>query len=146
MEIRGKVHYLQDLRLGEGVELLAYEVDGLLGEPGGAVDLTLYWASRLRIEEDYTVFTHLIDAEDRLWAQQDNQPQEGEHPTSRWREGEVITDRYHLLLPDDIPAGQYRLEVGMYQWQTGERLGVFQGGQEAGDRVLLVSEITVNNE
>ncbi|MFB0534920.1 MAG: ArnT family glycosyltransferase, partial [Anaerolineae bacterium] len=46
MEIRGEVHYLQDLRLGEGVELLAYEVDDLLVAPGGAVDLTLYWAAR----------------------------------------------------------------------------------------------------
>ena len=143
MEARGEVHYLQDLRLGEGVELLAYEVHGLLGEPGGAVDLTLYWAARSEIEEDYTVFTHLIDAEDRLWTQQDNPPREGEHPTSRWREGEVVADRYHLLLPDDIPAGQYRLEVGMYQWQTGERLSVFQADQETGNRVLLEPEITV---
>ncbi|MFB0535636.1 MAG: ArnT family glycosyltransferase, partial [Anaerolineae bacterium] len=46
METRGEVHYLQDLRLGEGVELLAYEVDDLLVAPGGAVDLTLYWAAR----------------------------------------------------------------------------------------------------
>jgi hypothetical protein len=143
MEARGEVHYLQDLRLGDGVELLAYEVDGLLVESGGAVDLTLYWAARSEIEEDYTVFTHLIDSEDRLWAQQDNQPLEGKHPTSGWQEGEVVADRYHLLLPDDIPVGQYRLEVGMYQWQTGERLSVFQGNQEIGNRVLLASEVTV---
>jgi hypothetical protein len=142
-EARGEVHYLQDLRLGEKVELLACEVDGLLVEPGGTVDLTLYWAAQSEIEEDYTVFTHLIGAEDRLWAQQDNQPQKGEHPTSGWQEGEVVADSYYLLLPGDIPAGQYRLEVGMYQWQTGERLSVFQGGQETGNRVLLVPEITV---
>jgi 4-amino-4-deoxy-L-arabinose transferase-like glycosyltransferase len=143
VETRREVHYLQDLRLGKEIELMAYEVDGLLVEPGDAVDLTLYWAAQSEIEENHTVFTHLIDAGDRLWAQQDNQPQEGEHPTSGWREGEVIADRYHLLLPDDTPAGRYRLEVGMYQWQTGERLSVFQGDQEAGDRVVLASEITV---
>jgi hypothetical protein len=143
MEARREVHYLQDLRLGDGVELLAYEVDGLLVESGGAVDLTLYWAAWSEMEKDYTVFAHLIDVEDRLWAQQDNQPREGEHPTSGWREGEVVADRYYLLLPDDIPVGQYRLEVGMYQWQTGERLSVFQGDQEIGNRVLLASEVTV---
>ncbi|TEU20923.1 MAG: glycosyltransferase family 39 protein [Anaerolineales bacterium] len=143
VEARGEVHYLQDLRLGKEIELLAYEVDGLLVEPSGTVDLTLYWAARSEIEEDYTVFTHLIDVEDRLWAQQDNQPQKGEHPTLGWREGEVVADRYHLLLPDDIPAGQYRLEVGMYQWQMGERLSVFQGDREIGNRVLLAPEITV---
>ncbi len=143
IKVRGEVHYLQDLRVGEEVELLAYEVDGLLVEPGGAVDLALYWAAGSEIEEDYTVFTHLIDAEDRLWTQQDNQPREGERPTSGWREGEIVADRYHLLLPDDIPVGQYRLEVGMYHWQTGERLSVFQGDQETGNRVLLSPEITV---
>jgi hypothetical protein len=143
MEGRREIHYLQDMRLGDGVELLAYEADGLLVEPGGMVDLMLYWVVRSEIEEDYTVFTHLIDAKDHLWSQQDNQPQEGEHPTSAWREGEVIADSYHLRLPKDIPAGQYRLEVGMYQWQTGERLSVFQGDQETDNRVLLASEITV---
>jgi hypothetical protein len=143
LEDRGETHYLQDLRLGEGVELLAYEVFSLLIEPGGALDLTLYWAARSEMEEDYIVFTHLIDAEDRLWAQQDNQPGEGEHPTSDWRGGEVVADKYHLLLPDDMPAGQYRLEVGMYQWRTGERLSVFQGVRETGNRVLLTPEITV---
>jgi hypothetical protein len=143
MKTRGEMHYLQDLRLDEAVELLAYEVDGLSVEPGGVVDLTLYWVARSEIEEDYTVFTHLIDAEERLWAQQDNQPREGEHPTSGWRAGEVVADSYHLLLPNDIPAGQYRLEAGMYQWQTGKRLSVFQGDQETGNRVLLTPEITV---
>jgi hypothetical protein len=143
IEVRGEVRYLQDLRLDEGVELLAYEVDGLSVEPGGAVDLTLYWAARSEMEKDYTVFTHLIGVEDRLWAQQDNQPRKSERPTSGWREGEVVADRYHLLLPDDIPVGQYRLEVGMYHWQTGERLSVFQGDQETGNRVLLSPEITV---
>jgi hypothetical protein len=143
MEAQGEVRYLQDLRLGEGVELLAYEVDSLFVKPGGAIDLMLYWAARSEIEEDYTVFTHLIDAQDRLWAQQDNQPGEGEHPTSGWREGEVVADKYHLLLPNDMPAGQYRLEVGMYQWWTGERLSVFQGGQEIGNRVLLKPGIIV---
>jgi hypothetical protein len=143
MKAGQEAHYLQDLRLDEEVELLAYEVDGLLVTPGNAVDLTLYWVARSEIEEDYTVFIHLIDAEERLWTQQDNQPRQGEHPTSGWREGEVVADRYHLLLPDDIPAGQYRLEVGMYHWQTGERLSVFQGAQETGNRVLLALQITV---
>jgi hypothetical protein len=143
MKAGEEAHYLQDLRLGEEVELLAYEVDGLLVRPGSAIDLTLYWVARSEIEEDYTVFIHLIDAEERLWTQQDNQPRQGEHPTSGWREGEVVADSYHLLLPDDIPAGLYCLEVGMYQWKTGERLRVFQGDQEIGNRVLLTPEITV---
>lgn len=143
IEARREMHYLQDLRLGEGVELLAYEVDDLTFEPGGTVDLTLYWAARSEMEEDYTVFTHLIDAEDRLWAQQDNPPLAGERPTSEWLEGEVIADGYHLFLPDAIPVGRYRLEVGIYQWQTGERLSVFQGDHEIGNRVLLPLEIAV---
>jgi hypothetical protein len=95
------------------------------------------------MEKDYTVFTHLVDTEGRLWTQQDNQPQEGGRPTSGWREGEVIADKYHLLLPNDIPTSQYRLEVGMYQWQTGERLSVFQREEGVGNRVLLAPVITV---
>jgi hypothetical protein len=77
------------------------------------------------MKTSYTVFTHLLDGDNKLWAQHDSQPVGGIHPTSAWAEGEIVRDEYSLLVPDDAPKGEYLIEVGMYEWQTGQRLPVF---------------------
>lgn len=100
--------------------------------------MTLYWRALAEMGKDYTVFTHLIDEENRIWAQHDSQPQGGRHPTSRWFEGEVVIDQYELILAGDAPPGEYQIEVGMYNWASGERLAlVDRNGNVIGDKVLL---------
>jgi hypothetical protein len=36
----------------------------------------------------------------------------------------VIIDPYEIILPDDLPPGEYPLEVGLYLAETGQRLAV----------------------
>ena len=36
--------------------------------------------------------------------------------------GEEIIDRYALLVPAGTPAGDYTVQVGLYDWRTGVRL------------------------
>jgi hypothetical protein len=83
------------------------------------------------MDRDYTVFTHLIDSSNRIWAQHDSQPQGGQHPTSHWVEGQVVVDEHELILAlaDNMPPGDYEIEVGMYDWESGERLTVSKNGQ-----------------
>ncbi|MCD6345257.1 MAG: hypothetical protein J7M17_06630, partial [Anaerolineae bacterium] len=50
--------------------------------------------------------------------------------------GEQLVDRYGVLLPRDLPPGDYALRVGMYRF-SGERLPVTQVGQPAGDAINL---------
>ncbi|NIN65476.1 MAG: hypothetical protein GTO63_12420, partial [Anaerolineae bacterium] len=86
----------------------------------------------------YTVFTHLIDSSNHIWAQHDSQPQGGQHPTSQWVEGEVVVDEHELILGDDVDSGEYQIEVGMYDWASGERLAVSEGGHWVPEnRVIL---------
>ncbi len=138
------VGYLEGYRLGSSIELLAYELNPSTVGPGQTLRLTLYWSAWEGIEdaqEDYTVFVHLIDQEGQTWSQQDRQPHK---PTSRWVEGEVIKDEFALFVADDTPPGQYRLEVGLYDWRTGNRLEVFLNGQRVEeDRILLPQRITI---
>ncbi len=126
--------------LADNVELIGYDLDKTEVAPGDVIHLTLYWQARQDIDQDYTVFTHLIDAENRIWAQQDNQPLQGDYPTSFWDLGEMVRDQYEMTLPADIPAGEYSVEVGLYLLSTGQRLSVLDGGGEVqGDRILLKS-------
>ena len=90
------------------------------------------------MDQDYTVFAHLIDGENRVWAQRDNQPLGGDYPTSFWDRGEVVRDHYEITLSPDTAAGEYRIEVGLYLASTGERLSVLDDtGQLQDNRVLL---------
>jgi len=106
--------------------------------PGHAIQLTLYWQALHEMSVSYTVFTHLLDAEEGLWGQMDSIPLRGEAPTTSWVSGEVVTDEYEIVVDTDAPPGEYVIEVGMYDASTGERLPVYDTSAELeGHRVLL---------
>ncbi len=110
----------------------AFDEDSM--QPGQVFPLGLRWRALRRAETDYTVFVHLLDSTGRVWSQRDSQPLNGFRPTSTWAAGEEVTDYHGLPLPADIPAGDYWLEVGLYEAATGKRL-LTETGQE--DRVLI---------
>jgi hypothetical protein len=114
-------------------------------EAGREVSLTLYWQALREMDESYTVFTHLVDDENRIWGQKDNPPASGTFPTPEWREGEVVEDSYVIPVQANAPQGTYRLIVGMYDPQTMQRLPVLDKEEQAqGDSVLLQERILVS--
>jgi len=130
-----------EVTLGGKVRLLGYNIESGF-RPGDGIHLTLFWQCLAEVKQSYTVFTHLVDAEDNIVAQKDNPPVDGFYPTTKWEVGEIVRDQYDILISPDALPGKYQLEVGMYLADTEERLSVFQGDQETGNRVLL-TEITV---
>ncbi|MBN1219124.1 MAG: phospholipid carrier-dependent glycosyltransferase [Anaerolineae bacterium] len=82
--------------------------------------LTLYWKSVKPVDQDYSVFIHLLDASGNLIAQADAPPTGNAYPTSWWSPGEVIADQH--LLPTRPAATVLRL--GLYHLSTGQRLSV----------------------
>jgi hypothetical protein len=127
-----------ELDLEGKVRFLGYAVDPRDLHPGERVHLTLYWRAGFVGDKDYTVFVHLIDQEGRMWAGQDNWPQNGQFPTSLWMAGEFITDPYEIDLPSDIPPGEYHVEAGMYWLETMERLQIVaQDGQPQGTSIVF---------
>jgi len=138
------VHY----SLSDKVALVGYNLDRTTVRPGDTLKLTLYWKTLGEMDRDYTVFTHLIDGESHIWGQEDSQPLDGYYPTSLWEEGEVVEeDSYAIVVRGDAPAGEYRLEVGMYLLSTGERLPLLdEAGRVKDNRILLERvEITKGN-
>ena len=104
--------------------LVGFDLDRRVVHPGETLHLTLYWQPLSPMEEDYTVFTHLLRPPDQVWAQDDDQPQDGQSPTSTWQPGQIIEDHYQLTLPVEAPFGVYEIEVGLYSPATGDRLKV----------------------
>jgi hypothetical protein len=105
---------------------------------GEAILLTLYWRGLIEMEDDYTVFVHLLREGDQIWAGADRQPQDGAAPTSTWANGQIVVDEYELAIVPDAPPDVYETEVGLYLAETGERLDLLdQEGRLMGNRVLL---------
>jgi hypothetical protein len=133
-----EISHAMSVNLGDQVDLVGYDLDSQEARAGDTLLLTLFWQAREQIEEEYTVFTHLADAEGHVWAQDDSYPVDGDYPTSSWSVGEIVRDEYALALPSDIPTGEYEIEVGLYLISSGTRLPVLdEGGQVLDNRVLL---------
>jgi hypothetical protein len=107
--------------LGEQIELVGY--DSVID--GQSVHLKLYWRARTSVAIDYKVFVHLVDANNHIVDQADELPQAGNYPTSIWDKDDIIVDAYTLTMPH---PGDYRIEIGMYRADSGERLPVSSGG------------------
>jgi 4-amino-4-deoxy-L-arabinose transferase-like glycosyltransferase len=131
--------------LGNEVTLSGYDIEVADARSGGAVHLALYWRAEREMEEDYTVFVHLVGAGGRTWGQQDNEPEGGFYRTSFWDVGEVVRDDYQFTISEDAPLGEYQIEVGMYVLASGLRLPVIdEEGQTVGDRIPL-APVTVSD-
>jgi hypothetical protein len=132
-----------EANLGDQVKFLGYDLDDTSAKPGRSLHLTLYWQASTEIDASYTVFTHLLADDNRVGGQKDSIPGGGTRPTTSWAQGEIIRDEYDIPIQIDTPLGQYMLEIGMYQAETGQRLPIInQKGQIVNDRVFL-GEIAV---
>jgi len=123
---------------GDQVELIGYDLARDVLGRGEKLSVTLYWRVARTLEEDYTIFVHLV-GEAGLAGQADSQPLQGEYPTSLWLPGETLQDEHLLEVYADASPGQYRLEVGLYLLEDGERLVASGGGDHGRDYAVLGS-------
>ncbi|MCB0254683.1 MAG: hypothetical protein KDI55_13255 [Anaerolineae bacterium] len=102
---------------------------------GNALTLTVVWQPLQPLDFDYNLFIHGFDGEGNRIAQWDGQPQrDGEaDPMTTWSVGEIVSGDYVLTTEDDRPISDVAtLWLGLYNWQTGERLPV-----NGDDKVIL---------
>jgi hypothetical protein len=120
----------------------AFWEEPLVVRAGSPLHLALTWRALASPRDSYTVFIHLTDGAGRYVTGHDYTPLGGACPTylwfPKWLPGQTLTDPYRLVLPADLPPGDYWLEVGMYGMTSLRRLPVVDlGGSLAGDRVIL---------
>jgi len=76
--------------LDNQVMLVGYSLNTPQILAGETLLLTLTWQALADVSTSYTVFTHLLDGDNRIWAQVDSVPVGGTYPTSEWSVGEVV--------------------------------------------------------
>lgn len=106
------------------------------GEP---LRLVLVWRAAETSPDALTVFTHLLDGSGRYIGGHDSPPAGGSRPTTSWLAGEYIVDEHALTLEDATYRGPARIEIGLYDPDTGQRV-LLSGGA---DHLVLPGEIMV---
>ena len=85
------------------------------------------------------MFIHLMDADGQLVANYNEM-----RLTRLWPPGEVTPDVHHIVPDPPIPAGTYRLLMGMYHWPSIERLPVWdRQGVPLADNLVVLQSIEV---
>ncbi len=129
------------VNLGDQIELIGYALDRRTASPNESIFLTLYWRGKAKMSADYTVFTHVLQPPETLWAQQDKPLQP---PSSSWSIGQVISDTYELTIKPDAPRGVYDIEVGVYDPQKNfERLRVVTEDGRITENYVLLGKVRV---
>jgi hypothetical protein len=130
----------QTAAFGDVVRLLGYDLDYQPGDESATIRFG--WQAIQPPEDSYSVFVHVVDGDGEIVAQHDGLPR-GDYPLYRWVSGEVVLDEVTLPLPHDLPAGEYRIRVGFYRPETGERLPVEESSGEAGADFIWLEDLIV---
>ncbi len=110
---------------------------------GNVIQLILRWKTIAKIDKRFKVSVQVLDKREQIVAQSDSEPVGNLRPTTTWKPGEIIQDRYGILVPFGSPPGRYRMIISMYDPQTGQRLPI-QVGQVQSNHITLPQLITVN--
>jgi 4-amino-4-deoxy-L-arabinose transferase-like glycosyltransferase len=111
-------------RVGDLFTFLGYDVSQRVLNPGQSTHVSLYWRTMASADGDYLVFTHLVDEGGKVWPQGSRQALDGDYPTSLWDTGQVVRDRFDLLVDPETPRAVYELRVGLYDEETQSYLPV----------------------
>ncbi len=110
-----------------------------------------YWEVLTSPEDsDYMIYLDLLNEDDgtvyATWEGAVAPSPHGHYSTHLWEPGEYVIDRRFLRLedPESVPGGaNYRIVIGMYNPETGERLPVTVNGESAGDGLPLDTVFSV---
>ncbi len=103
-----------EARFGDTIHLHSIGLSGTTIRTGAILGVTLTWSADQPLSRRYKVFVQLLNGDGQLVAQHDGEPGNNLAPTTTWQPDQAITDSHGLLIPVDLPPGDYRLIVGWY--------------------------------
>ncbi len=119
-----------DALWGEQLRLVGIDWNGATHAAGDTLTLRFFWRRENAPSANYSVFVHLYPADrDDVLAQADGAPSQPQRPTLTWDDPDelYISEPFVLTLPSDLPSGDYRLAVGVYDYTTFARLTLPDG-------------------
>ncbi|MBI5668263.1 MAG: hypothetical protein HZC41_09675 [Chloroflexi bacterium] len=131
-----------DVRFGDAIRLVGYDRSAEAVAPDDSLTLRFYWNVSQTPADNYSLFVHLVPMNEyTVLAQADGAPAVTERPTLTWNEPSetLISPPFTVTVPADLSPGEYRVMVGLYNFQSGARLPVFDAsGAPLGDALPLM--------
>lgn len=124
-----------DINFNNQINLLAFQIDKKKVESSSFIKITYIW--KIITENNFWIFVHFEDEKGKLVFQQDHQLAYGDF---NLRFNDIVKEEYYVYIPPDIPSNIYKISLGIYNHQTGERLSII--GADISQ--LYVGEIEIN--
>jgi hypothetical protein len=106
--------YPVEAAFAEPVRAVGYNVDSRRIPIDTPLRFGLYLEATGPITGNYQIFTHLVAAEGTLIAQADHIAGADSYPTSLWKPGSLLYNRFEISVPPDTPPGEYQVLIGLY--------------------------------
>ena len=128
--------FMTDIQFGDMFDLTGYDLapSNLLDDP---LAVTLYWRPLQWPSARVAMFVQALDSEGHVVARTQNEMLQKRYPTQRWPIGSVVTDTWQLPLPVDAAAGDYSLEIAVFDSYSGNRFPVRGAPDAATDEIHL---------
>jgi hypothetical protein len=131
------------VNFGDQADLIGYDFPKQEIQADDSVKLTIYWKARQPLGINYQSFVHILGADGSPVAQSDKL-NPGAFPSKLWPLDRYIRDEHLLDLPENLPAGEYRLSIGLWSAGDGWRLPVIgENGDQIGDNFVLPQLLVV---
>ncbi len=120
-----------DYAFGDTIKLVGYDLSTSTVKAGEAISFRPYWKLLKPTSKNLSLFFHLYSLHDveagqpKVLGQFDTSPMHNtDAPTSDWQDTDEVYlgDAFLFSVPNNLPAGQYVLAFGLYDYITGERL------------------------
>lgn len=131
---------------GDVIHLRGYDLDASTVQSSHVLTVTLEWQALAAVNADYWIFIHVLNDGAERVAQIDVPLGTDRWPLRMWYAGRYVSTRHRVPLPPDLPAGVYRLAMGIYDPHTFARLPLRTGEEragDAGDHALLLAHVTI---
>lgn len=107
------LQYEHQVSFGGTVRLLGYNLPNDTPRPGHISFIDFFWESIAVAPEGWRQVTRLVDKEGLVWVEKVGSLTLGEFDLTQWKPGDLVWGRIFFLLPGQMPAGEYRVEISL---------------------------------
>ncbi|HJW83476.1 MAG TPA: DUF2723 domain-containing protein, partial [Anaerolineae bacterium] len=123
--------------LGHRFRLLGYRLLDGRTSPAEPLTLFLAWRVEAQPDRDYSFFVHLVDPAGRVIGQSDRAL-----PTTRYKSGAVIVERFFVAPLPNVTPGDYLLVTGAYSVENGNVVQLSERVQITEATIQAASQLT----
>jgi Carbohydrate family 9 binding domain-like len=133
-----------DINFENKVHLVGYKVDPPgTAAPGTDVKVTMYWRCDDKLDDGWSLFTHVVDSNGERILNIDNvgplrEVKESHQALwpSAWEKGKVYADEQSFRVPDELKTADFAVTTGI--WKGDARLKIVGGPADAENRGIVV--------